>query len=214
MVVSRESGILEILGLVLIDHAQGHAHLHVQLADARDHRLDVLQTGLPTPHVPPGGTHAEPSAAVGFGVAGFLQHVLDGRHLGGLEAGVVARGLRTVGAVLAAPAGLDVHQGAHLDGGGVVEAAVDGGLSGLVMQPFSLMEVVITYSSISQLVQRRLVDLLDLVPGPGGARGRRSSGLLQGNGDATGQSTGTGGRLNSAIGPDEPGHEAGGHCLV
>ena len=129
VVVGREPGLFQVLGLVLIDHAQRHADLHVHLADARDHRLDVLQTGLPTPHVPPGGTHAEPSAAVGFGVAGFLQHVLDGRHLGGLEAGVVARGLRTVGAVLAAPAGLDVHQGAHLDGGGVVEAAVDSGLS-------------------------------------------------------------------------------------
>ena len=69
------------------------------------------------------------------------------------------------------------------------------------------------YRSIGQLVQRRLVDLPDLVPGPGGARGRGRRGVLEGNGDATGQRAGTGRGLHGAIGPGEPGHhEAGSHC--
>lgn len=38
----------------------------------------------------------------------------------------MAGGLGTVGAVFAAAAGFDVHKCAHLDCGGVVEAAVDG----------------------------------------------------------------------------------------
>lgn len=128
VVVGRETSLLQLLGLVLIDHAQRHTHFHAHVPDAGHHLLDVLETGLAPAHVSPCGTHAEPRAAVLLGHPGLLQHLVDGAHLRGLQTRVVAGGLCAVGAVFAAAAGLDVHQGAHLDRRGIVEAAVDGGL--------------------------------------------------------------------------------------
>ena len=130
VVVGSEAGVLELAGLLSIDHAESDAGLHAQGAHALDHLGDVLEVGLAAAHVAPGGAHAEARAAVLLCDAGSLEHRLDVDHLGGLEPRAVARRLGAVAAVLAAPARLDVHEGAHLDGGGVVEAAVDGGLGG------------------------------------------------------------------------------------
>lgn len=133
VVVGSQAGVLELLGLVLVDHAEGHADLHAHRAHARDHLLDVFEACLAAAHVAPGGAHAEPGAAVVLGDAGGLEYVVDGAHLGGFEAGAVPGGLCAVRAVFAAAAGLDVHQRTHLDGGGVMEATVDGGLSEVSM---------------------------------------------------------------------------------
>jgi len=182
VVVRGQAGLLELAGLLLVDHAQRDADLHAHGAHAGDHLLDVLEGGLAAAHVAPGGAHAEARAAVLLGDAGGGEHVLDGAHAGGPEAGVVARGLGAVGAVLAAAAGLDVHERAHLDGGGVVEAAVDGGLSCQSESPAAHTNK-ISYRSKGQLAQRGVVDLLDLVAGPVGARGGRGDGILQGAGE-------------------------------
>ena len=125
VVVCGQTGILQFLGLVLVDHAESDTDLHVHLADAGDHLLDVLQTGLAAAHVSPGGTHAEPGAAVGFGIASLGEHVVDGAHLGSLQSGVVLRGLGTVRAIFTTSSGLDVHESAHLNSRGIMEPAVD-----------------------------------------------------------------------------------------
>ena len=57
--------------------------------------------------------------AGGLGLAGLLQHRLGAHQLGRLDAGVVARRLRAVAAVLGAAAGLDRQQRADLDLGRV-----------------------------------------------------------------------------------------------
>lgn len=130
VVVGSEPGILELACLLSIDHAEGDAGLHAESTHALDHLGDVLEVGLPAAHVAPGSAHAEARAAVLLCYAGCLEHRVDVDHLGGLEPRAVARRLGAVAAVLAAAARLDIHEGAHLDGGGVVEAAVDGGLRG------------------------------------------------------------------------------------
>lgn len=87
-----------------------------------------------------------------------------------------------------------------------MEAAVDGGLS-----PASYYQRYIyilnakgrTYSSISQLTQRRFINLLDLLTGPVGSRGTRCCGFLEGDWDPTGQRASTGGTLNGAIGASQ-----------
>ena len=89
VVVCGQAGVLQFLGLVLVDHAEGDTDLHVHLSDTRDHLLDVLETGLAAAHVTPGGTHAEAGTTVGFGITGLGKDIVDRAHLGGLEAGVV-----------------------------------------------------------------------------------------------------------------------------
>lgn len=125
VIIRRKSRLLQLLGLVEIDHAQRDADLHAHAAHAVDHGLDVLEVRLAAAHVAPRGAHAEPRAAVVLRDARGLEHRVHGDHLGGLEPRVVPRRLRAVRAVLGAPAGLDVHERAHLDGGGVVEFPVD-----------------------------------------------------------------------------------------
>ena len=128
MVVGCQAGFFQLFGLLEVDHAERDADFHAHVSHAVDHFLDVAKIGFAAAHVAPGGAHAEAGAAVFFGGAGGGENGVDGDHLGGFEAGVVARGLGAVGAVFGAAAGFDVHEGAHLNGGGVVKAAVDGAL--------------------------------------------------------------------------------------
>lgn len=64
VVVSRQAGLLELLRLAQVNHPKRHANFHVERPHARDHRLDVAQTSLAPPHVPPCGAHAESRAPV------------------------------------------------------------------------------------------------------------------------------------------------------
>ena len=107
-----------------IEHTQRHARLHAQFPNPLYHRFHILQTRLPPAHVPPSSAHAEPTAPILLRYPRSLEYRVYVFHLGGFEAGVVARGLGAVAAVFAAAACFDVHQCAHLDRGGVVEAAV------------------------------------------------------------------------------------------
>lgn len=128
VVVGCETGVFELVGLRGVDHAEGHADFHVHCPHTFHHAFDILQRVLASAHVTPGGAHAEACAPVVLcGTCGG-EDAVDGGELCSLEAGAVAAGLGTVRAVFGAAAGLDVHEGAHLDGGGVVEAAVDGAL--------------------------------------------------------------------------------------
>ena len=69
------------------------------------HRLQVVRLGAA-----PGGAHAEALRAAFLGLAGRGHHVRQGHQLVGVQAGVVVRGLRAIGAILGAAAGLDRQQ--------------------------------------------------------------------------------------------------------
>ena len=129
MIISRQARRFQLFRLLAIDHAQRDAGLHAKGSHALDHLLDVSEIGLAAAHVAPGGAHAEAGAAVLLCGAGGVEDGRDAGELSGVKAGGVAGGLGAVGAVFAAAAGFDVHEGAHLDGGGVVEAAVEGALA-------------------------------------------------------------------------------------
>lgn len=86
VVVCGQASRLELLGLVLVNHAECDADLHVHGAYTLDHGLDVLQAGLSSSHITPGCAHAEACASVLFCDASFLEYVVDWGHLGCLEA--------------------------------------------------------------------------------------------------------------------------------
>lgn len=86
VVVCSQTGSLELLGLGLVNHAECDADLHVHGANTLNHGLDVLQTGLSSSHVTPGGAHAEAGASILLCDASLFEYVVDGRHLGSLEA--------------------------------------------------------------------------------------------------------------------------------
>lgn len=69
VVIRRQARLLQFLGLLGVDHAQGDADLHAHGADSLDHLCDVLEAVLPTFHVPPCSAHAEPGATVLLGCA-------------------------------------------------------------------------------------------------------------------------------------------------
>lgn len=74
-----------------------------------------------------------------------------------------------------------------------------------------------TYSSIGKLVQRRLVDLLNLFTGPVGAWCGGGSGFTQSSWDTAGNGGGTGGGgLHGAIvaAEEDPGEGTERHCVM
>ena len=165
VVVRREAGLLELLGLLGVEHAQGAADLEAHAVDAADHVDDVPEGILLVAQLAPRGAHAE---AGGPGVLGALGGLEDLLHLhggGGLHEGLVAGGLGAVGAILRAAASLNGEEGALLHFGGIPVHAVDG--RGLV----------------HELVEGELVDLGDLLLGPvmtdaGSDAAHASSGLV------------------------------------
>ena len=112
MVVVVETGQTQLLGLLVIEHAQRGTGLHTQRFDLLHHLHHGRHVFLA--RFAPGGAHAE---SVGSGVLrsfGSLDHFLHFQHLAVLHACVVERGLRTVAAVLGTATGLDRQQGGEL----------------------------------------------------------------------------------------------------
>ena len=72
----------------------------------------------------PGRAHAEAAGAGGLRGAGLGQHGVEAHQLFGADAGVVSRGLRAIGAVLRAAAGLDREQRRDLHLGRIEMQAV------------------------------------------------------------------------------------------
>ena len=77
VVVCGQASRLELIGLVLVNHTECDADLHVHGAYALDHGLDVLQAGLSSSHVTPGCTHAETCASILLCDTGFVEYVVD-----------------------------------------------------------------------------------------------------------------------------------------
>jgi hypothetical protein len=124
VVVVVEAGLLQRNRLFRAEHAEGGAGLHAQLAHRADHLGhggDVLVLGRA-----PGRAHAEARRAGRLGRGGAGAHLVHREQLVRLEAGVEARRLRAVGAVLGATAGLDREQGRDLHLGRVEMLAVRG----------------------------------------------------------------------------------------
>ena len=126
MVVGREPGLGEAAGLILGQHAEGDAGLHVQRADAPHHGEHAVE-GLAVLHLAPGRAHAEARGPRLFGDPGLGQHVVHVEQCLALEPGllgVVSR-LRAVLAVLRTGPGLDGKQAGKLHLAVRVVAPVD-----------------------------------------------------------------------------------------
>ena len=127
VVVRRQSGLLELLGLLLVDHAEGAAHLETERVDLAHHRQNLSERALLVPKLAPRRPHAETSGARLLGATGRGDNVVHGHHGRRLHRGLVAAGLRAVLAVLVAPARLDREQRALLHLQRVKVLSVDAG---------------------------------------------------------------------------------------
>ena len=117
VVVVIETGCFSRRACVFGQHAERHAGLEPHRAHALDHGADLVEVAVL--RLAPGRAHAE---AAGAGILGGLrlgQHLVEAHQLLGLDAGVVFRALRAIGAVLRAAAGLDRQQRRDLHLGGV-----------------------------------------------------------------------------------------------
>ncbi len=122
VVVVVQTGLLELFGLALAQHAERDAGLQAERLDRADHLghgLQVVRLGAT-----PGGAHAEALGAACLGGAGGGQHLVQRHQLFRFQAGVVARRLRAIAAVLGTAAGLDRQQARQLDAVGVEVGAV------------------------------------------------------------------------------------------
>ena len=165
VVVGSEAGLLELLGLLGVQHAKGAADLKAHAVDATDHVEDVSEGVLLVAQLAPRGAHAEAGGTSLLGPPGGLEDLLHLHGGGGLDEGLVAGGLGAVRAVLHATAGLDGEEGALLHFGGIPVHAMDG------------------RGAVHELVEGELVDLGDLLLGPvvtdaGGDSPHASRGLV------------------------------------
>ena len=147
VVVGREPGFGQPTGLLVGEHAGGHAGLQPQLPDPAHHAEHGLKWG-PIADLAPGPTHAKAMGSGGFCGPGPLQH---GRHLQlwmGAHIAAVMHRLGAVGAVLLTATGLDAEQRGQLH----LVAGI-----GLAMHLLGLPE---------QIHQGELKKLLDLVTAP------------------------------------------------
>ena len=122
VVVVVEAGGFQPRRLIGTEHTQRGAGLQAQRLDAFDHGADGFEIALL--RRTPRGAHAEARSAAGLGRTRLGKHRLDRHQLLGLDAGVVLRRLRTIGAVLRAAAGLDRQQCRDLHLGRVEMRAV------------------------------------------------------------------------------------------
>ena len=112
VVVIVQTGVGQAPRLRPAEHPQGDAGLHPQTAYGRDHVDHLVQVLVG--RVAPGRAHAETGRAIGLGRLRRLDHFFERQQLFALQAGVVFRALRAIGAVFGAGAGLDRQQGADL----------------------------------------------------------------------------------------------------
>ena len=122
VVVIVESRLGEPIGLVVGEHAQGHAGLEAHRLDPLDHRQDRIHVAVLG--AAPSRAHAEALRTRGLCLARGFEHLLDHHQLGRLEVGLVACRLAAIAAILGTAAGLDRQQGRELDRVGIMILAV------------------------------------------------------------------------------------------
>ncbi len=115
VIVGGDAGLLELAGCLVGQLPQGHAHLHAEFFHVPDNLENGCKLGLSLADALPGGPHAEAPGSGSLGLTGLGEDGLAIHQPFGFHAGVVAGALGTVGAVLAASAGLDAEEAAKLN---------------------------------------------------------------------------------------------------
>ena len=117
VVVIVQACVFQRMRLFAGEHAERRAGFQAERLDLADHRRDLGHIAIL--RRAPGRAHAEARRTGGLRLPGLRHHVLGGHELRGIDAGVVARRLRAVAAILRATAGLHRQQGADLYFGGI-----------------------------------------------------------------------------------------------
>src|SRR5262249_49181551 len=108
VVVVVEPGGLQALRLRMVEHAERGAGFEAERAHALDHGADRVEFAIL--RLPPGCAHAEPARACVTGGLCLREYGLESHQFLSLEPGIVARALRTIGAILRTTTGLDREQ--------------------------------------------------------------------------------------------------------
>lgn len=147
VIVCRQACLGQPVCLLLIEHAKRATRLHPQGPDATNH-LDNPFEFVTFGGFAPRRAHAEACSALGLRLSRLVKRVFDTQEGLALDAGLVMRGLRAIGAVFRAVAGLDAQERAALDGTGVVMCPMDG------------------LGAVEQIGEGKVVNLTDLVARP------------------------------------------------
>ncbi|MNX78943.1 hypothetical protein D3C86_1105550 [compost metagenome] len=113
MVVVVQPGVLQLLGLSVLQHAQRDAGFQAQRLDRADHLrhgFQVMRLGAA-----PGRAHAKALRTARLRGPGGGHHLVQRHQLVRIQSGVVMRGLRAVGAVFGTAARLDRQEAGQLD---------------------------------------------------------------------------------------------------
>ena len=117
MIVVIEACVLEPPRLRRREHAERRTGLEPQRLDALDHGANAVEVAVL--RLAPSRAHAEAAGAGRFCRARLGEHGVERHQLLGTHAGVVARALRAIGAILRTAAGLDRQQRRNLHFGGI-----------------------------------------------------------------------------------------------
>ena len=148
VIIGRQPRLLQPLCLVCGQHAERHASLHPERANAA-HHIEHRVERLSVAHIPPGRAHAKTIGSGGFRARREREHGLGFHHIGLVEANLaMMRGLRAIGAILRAAAGLDAEEARLLD------------VADIVKMPMNAVRL------CDQIEQRQIVNCDDLVRGP------------------------------------------------
>ena len=105
VVVIVQPGLSQLAGLLLGQHAQGHAAFQAQITHAFDHGYHVRHVSLLG--TAPGSPHTEARGPTGNRRPGLLQYFLHLHQFFYLQPRVVTRTLRAIGTVFRTSAGFD-----------------------------------------------------------------------------------------------------------
>ena len=114
VIVCRHPGLAQLPCFLRTQFPERDTHFHAQLADIPHNPENLLEPFRPGTHPAPCRSHAEPRAAIGARRLGPRQNVILRHEALGLHSSRIARTLRTVGTVFAAPSRLDAQQCAQL----------------------------------------------------------------------------------------------------
>lgn len=114
MIIGSEPGLLELDGLLLVQHAQSAADFHAQRRYGANRVKDRIEL-LAVWRLAPGDTHAEAHCSFVFRPACGRQDLGGVHQRLPFNAGFVVRALRAIAAILRTSAGFDGKQTAHLD---------------------------------------------------------------------------------------------------
>ena len=115
VIVGGDSGFLEGFCFFGTELAESDADFHSEVGDVADDIEDLVEALGAAADSAPGGSHAEAGGSIFSGGASAFHDVVAFHEAIGIDTGLIASGLRAVGAIFGAATGFDGEKGAELN---------------------------------------------------------------------------------------------------